>query len=281
MKETLAYLRVLLEFEFFKVGKYTLQVYHVFFIIFIFSLVFFLHLSLKKYILKNIDDEVKRGRLSAVLQLSKYLLVVLASALSLDIIGVNLSFLIAGSAALLVGLGFGVQSIFNDIVSGIILLFEGTVSINDIIEVDGLVGRVTDIDLRTSKILTRANITIVVPNSKLISENVINWSHHRDLARFNIKIGVAYGSDLEKVREILETVCSGHAGISTDPMPEARFIDFGESSLDFEVLFYSLEMFKIEKIKSDLRFEIDAKFRKENISIPFPQRDLYIKEGKL
>ena len=269
-------LEKVLEFEFLKVGEYSLQVHHVFSIITIFSIVFIIHWSLRKYLIRTITGKVKTGRTSAILQLSKYFLVILASAASLETIGINVTFLIAGSAALLVGLGFGVQSIFNDLVSGIILLFEGTVSINDIIEVDDIKGKVKDIDLRTSKILTRDNIIIVIPNSKLTSENVINWSHNREFTRFSIHIGVAYGSDLNKVKQILEGVASQHEEVQTKIKAEARFIDFGPSSLDFELLFYSYEMFRIEKIKSEIRFTIDKRFREEGISIPFPQRDLHI-----
>ena len=276
MKKITAILQNILEYEFLKVGEYSLQVYHVFAIISIFSIVLILHWSLKRYLLKTITDKVKKSRTSALLQLSKYFLVIMASAASFEIIGIDVTFLIAGSAALLVGLGFGIQSIFNDVVSGIILLFEGTVSINDIVEIEHLKGKVTHIDLRTSKILTIDNLTIVVPNSKLTSENVINWSHNRESTRFSINIGVAYGSDLAKVKRILESVAAQHEEVQTMKMPEARFTDFGSSSLDFKLLFYSFEMFRIEKIKSDLRFEIDRRFRNEGVTIPFPQQDLHI-----
>ena len=265
------------EYRLLKFGKIDLHVHHLIAIAIVFLLIKLVLWGIQKYFKKHDKNHIDRGRHMAVYQLAKYFLIVFGVAVSLEIVGMNFTFLIAGSTALLVGLGFGIQSTFNDIFSGIVLLFEGSVSIEDVIEVDGLVGKVEKIDIRTSKILTRNNITIVVPNSKLTSENVINWSHNRDIARFSIKIGVAYGSDLDKVKYILESLATQHNSVDAKHEPEVRFADFGESSLDFELLFYSSEMFRIEKIKSDIRFEIDRRFRKEGISIPFPQRDVHLK----
>lgn len=181
----------------------------------------------------------------------------------------------------MIGFGLGIQDLFNDFVSGIVLLFEGTVSMDDVIEVDGIVGQVKNIDLRTSKIETRDHIVIIIPNSKLVGENVINWSHNRENTRFIIKVGVAYGSDVKLVKSLLEEAANEHKSISNHPMPVARFVDFGNSSLDFEIVFFSREMFSIEFIKSDIRFLIDEKFRKNNVTIPFPQRDVHVYNHKI
>ncbi|MFT7031218.1 MAG: small-conductance mechanosensitive channel [Marinoscillum sp.] len=195
----------------------------------------------------------------------------------LDSIGVEITLLLAGSAALLVGLGFGIQQIFNDVVSGILLLFEGTVSVGDIVEIEHIVGKVQRIALRTSIIQTRDHISIIVPNSKLVSDNVINWTHNRSQTRFNIKIGVAYGSDVPLVMRLLEEAATAQKAVAKNPKPNARFIDFGDSALMFEILFWSDKMFEIEFIKSAIRVEIDALFRTNNVIIPFPQRDLHLK----
>ncbi len=208
--------------------------------------------------------------------LTKYIVWVIGTVWTLDIIGVEITILLAGSAALLVGLGLGLQQIFSDIVSGIFLLLEGSVKIGDIMEVDGLVGRVLKLNLRTSEIMTRNGIIIIVPNNKFITENVVNWSHNATTTRFNVKVGVAYNSDAHLVKKILLECAVSHGAISSKKPyePIVRLTDFGESSLDFELLFWSSEGFVIENIKSDLRFMILAKFRKNNIEIPFPQRDL-------
>ena len=121
---------------------------------------------------------------------------------------------------------------------------------------------------------------IIVPNSKLVSDNVINWSHNRSVTRFRIKVGVAYGSDVILVMQLLKDAALEHPEVVRTPEPKARFIDFGESSLDFELLFYSKRMFDIEFVRSDIRVKIDQKFRENNITIPFPQRDLHFKTSE-
>ncbi|MFT7000701.1 MAG: small-conductance mechanosensitive channel [Spirosomataceae bacterium] len=226
---------------------------------------------------KRIDN---RNRIT-ISTLLKYLVWVVAIILSLDVIGVKITILLAGSAALLVGLGLGLQQIFSDIVSGIFLLLEGSVKIGDIMEVDGIVGRVLKINLRTSEVLTRAGIIIIVPNHKFIVENVVNWSHNATTTRFTVTVGVSYNSDATLVKKILLECAISHGSIVDRKPYEAivRLIDFGDSSLDFELLFWSKEGFSIENIKSDLRFMILSKFRKNGVEIPFPQRDLNLRTG--
>jgi small-conductance mechanosensitive channel len=226
---------------------------------------------------------VKNGRLQqsqgfAITQISKYILIIVFIVLSLGAMNISLKYLLA-LTPLLIGVGLGLQQVFNDLVSGIILLIEPSIGINDIVEVDGIVARVKEIGLRTSKIESRDGIMMIIPNHKLVSENLINWSSNQNVTRFIVKVGVAYGSDVELVKKILIECAWKHNRIKTNPAPFVRFKDFGESSLDFELLFWSNYLFPIEDVKSDLRFMIDAEFRKNGVKIPFPQRDLYIKEG--
>ncbi len=212
----------------------------------------------------------------AIFLILKYIIIVATIIIILESVGVKVTLLLAGSAALLVGLGLGIQQLFNDIVSGFILLFERTITIEDIIEVDGMVARVKKIGLRTSEVETRDDIIIIVPNSRLVSEKVINWSHNRAFTRFKIKVGVAYGSDVELVRTILKECVEANENVSKEKEPNVRFVDFGDSSLDFVVLFWSDKMFRIDDAKSDIRFMINEKFKENGIRIPFPQRDLHI-----
>jgi small-conductance mechanosensitive channel len=130
--------------------------------------------------------------------------------------------------------------------------------------------------LRTSKINDRNDITTIIPNSKLINEKVINWSNEQSATRFFVKIGVAYGSNVELVTRLLIECSKENSAILTAPAPFVRFNDFGESSLDFQLFFWTDEAFLSEFIKSKLRYSIDKKFREHNIQIPFPQRDLHI-----
>ncbi len=217
------------------------------------------------------------GREYSLFQILKYFIWIFMIIMALDTIGVKVTFFLAGSAALLVGVGLGLQQTFNDIVSGIIILWEGSININDVVEIEGTVGRIRSIGLRTSQIRTRDNITIIIPNSKFVVDRVINWSHSENLTRFHVNVGVAYGSDISKVRKVLLKCAEDHGKIASSPSPFVRFLDFGNSSLDFQIFFWAEDSFGVENLKSDLRFIIEKQFRENNISIPFPQRDLYLK----
>jgi len=181
---------------------------------------------------------------------------------------------------LLVGVGLGLQQTFTDIISGIILLVEGSTKIGDVLEIDGDVVMIKHIGLRTSRGLNRDDIVVIIPNSQITTNKVINWSHQSKKTRFRINVGVAYGSNVDLVIKILEESALEHPDITEKTLIEARLIDFGNSSLDFQVLFYSNNAFRIEKVKSDIRKIINKKFIENGIIIPFPQLDLHVKDGK-
>jgi small-conductance mechanosensitive channel len=274
----------ILDFKFFEYKDYHFDVAHLFFIILVLALTKLIISLVASLLNRFIKSGQLDSRNSKSFQLLfKYFLYVFAAVIILEIIGVKITILLAGSAALLVGIGLGLQQIFSDIISGIFLLVEGSVKIGDIMEVDGLVGKVTEIKIRTSEIQTRDGIVIIVPNHKFITENVVNWSHNAILTRFEVTVGVAYGSDPELVKEILLSCAREQKDISiskTNPLI-VRLINFGDSSLDFRLLFWSKNGFLIENTKSDLRFLIVKKFKENNIAIPFPQRDLHLKSGTL
>lgn len=217
------------------------------------------------------------GRRNSLYQMLKYIFWVVAILIALQSVGINLSILMAGSAALLVGIGFGLQNIFNDFSSGIFILLEGTISVGDVIDANGIVGEVKEIRLRTTKIITRDDTVLIVPNHKFIAEPVLNWSENDLNTRFSIDVGVAYGSDVQLVKKCLLKVVHDNPKISTHPAPLVRFSDFGDSSLDFELLFWTTSIFQVKDIQSNLRFAIDKIFRENQIQIPFPQRDIHIK----
>jgi small-conductance mechanosensitive channel len=237
---------------------------------------------LKRVLLRSKDAQGKPfARNFTLYLLIKYFLWVIAIGLVLETMGIKLTILIASSAALMVGLGLGLQQTFNDIVSGVILLMERSVNIGDVMEVEGLIGKVVDMHLRTSRIQTRDGIFIIVPNHKFINEKVINWSQNAVAIRFNILVGVSYKSDVEKVRKVLYQCVNSHPEVilnNNEIKPIVRLIDFGDSSIDFEVLFWSKNIFYIENTKSELRFAIRKAFIETGIEIPFPQRDLHIKD---
>ncbi|MFO7827967.1 MAG: mechanosensitive ion channel [Bacteroidales bacterium] len=233
-----------------------------------------IHKVFKRKIYTNKNIEL--GKSHSIYQLIKYILWIIAIVLSLETIGIKITFLLAGSAALLVGLGLGLQQLFRDIVSGFFMLFEGNLKINDVVELDNEIGRVKEIGFRTTKIESRDNIILIIPNSKFIDGIVINWSHIQKRTRFNVQVGVAYGSDVALVEKVLKESALNHFDVSKTPKPFVRFNDFGNSSLDFQLFFWTDRSFEVENIKSDLRFTIDNKFRENKIRIPFPQHDVYI-----
>jgi len=269
-----------LEYKLLDFLNYNLSVYQLFLI---FVLVFITQLFLivlKKVILRSGKKHFSGDkRYLSVYQLIKYTAWVFVFILILQILGVNLTILLAGSAALLVGLGFGLKQIFEDFFSGIIILIDGTIRVNDVVEVDNIVGKVLDIKLRFTRILTRDDIILIIPNHLFVSEKVINWSHSQDSTRFNVEIGVEYGSDVEKVKTILIECAKTTEVIHNKPPfhPFVRFNDFGDSSLVFQLFFWTDEAFSVEQIKSNLRFLIYSEFSKAGITIAYPQRDIHIK----
>ena len=235
---------------------------------------FFIEYFLNKRV---IGSKVDKGRGHSLMLIVKYLVWVIGGSIIFSSLGFQITFLIASISALLVGIGFGLQGIFNDILSGIIILFDGSIEVDDVVELEGIVGKVIRIGIRVSEILTRDNVVIIIPNSKFTSDKVINWTHNDESTRFNVEIGVAYGSDVRLVEKLLLECAASHSQIEKTPAPFVRFNNFGESSLDFQLFFWTVNDFRVENIKSDLRFEIDARFRENKVEIPFPQRDIHLK----
>lgn len=237
---------------------------------------------LKRILLKSSSGiHLDHGTRYALFQIVKYVIWVIALGASFEAIGIRLTWLIAGSAALLVGLGLGIQQIFNDVVSGILMLIEGSVKVGDVVEVDGLVCRVRDIKLRASKVITRDDIIIIIPNRRFINNNVINWSHQYEKTRFHIGFSVSFEEDIDRVRELLLEAAMEHRNVTKKPpyMPRVWFIGMSDFRFEFELLFFSGNSFRIEHTKSDLRFAIIQKFRENGIRIPVPQHDLHWKAG--
>lgn len=270
----------ILEYNFLNISDFHLNLWNILMVIFIFTVarifLWVLGRVIRRFFSKR---QIDTGRQFAFQQFLKYIIYTITVILALEAIGIQLSVLWGGAAALMVGIGLGLQQTFNDMISGLILLIEGTVEVDDIVEVNGIVGKVTSIGLRTSKVQTRDRIAILVPNSKLVGDNATNWSHNRHAIRHQVNVGVAYSSDVELVTKLLLEVCKNHDKVLKDPAPQIQFKDFGNSSLDFILHFFSHEQMGIEFVKSDLRYRITQIFRANDIEIPFPQRDLWLRNG--
>ena len=194
----------------------------------------------------------------------------------LSVLGVDLTALWAGSAALLVGVGIGLQGFFNDVISGFVLLFEGGAAVGNVLEVDGELVRVERIDLRSTRVVTVAGELIVLPNSKVAGEAVVNLSQGDGAMRIRVNVGVAYGSDVALVTRVLSEAMALQPEVRKDPQPAVFFQDFGESSLDFSVMGWLDDPWDRMGIQSRVRTAIDAKFREHGIVVPFPQRDVHV-----
>lgn len=255
--------------------KIHLDVQTVIFLFVILIITNFLLKLVRKIVNKRLNNE-DQGKFTAIFSFLKYFVYIIVIIIGLESSGVEVSVLLAGSAALLVGIGLGLQTLFQDIISGIFILLDKTLTVNDIVEVDDKVGKVLEIKLRTTRAVTIDDKVLIIPNHKFLTQSLFNWTQNGVQTTEGINVGVAYGSDVNLVKSILIEVAKSHPKILKTNLPRVLFTDFGDSALQFRLLFVINNSYEHLTIKSDLRFEIDAKFREHNVSIPFPQRDVHI-----
>ncbi len=214
---------------------------------------------------------IPESRQLSLIQLVSYVVWTFGIILGIQHFGLDITLLVASSAALLVGIGLGLQNVFKDFISGIIILIDGTIKAGDVVEIGGWVVKVKEVSLRTASVITREDITVIIPNHKFIEENVVNWSHDVAPTRFELDVGVDYTSNTREVERLLiQCALENEEILKTEGYePFVRLINFGSSSLDFQLAFWSNNLFRIEKTKSQLRFAILDVFLEHNISIPF------------
>lgn len=230
---------------------------------------------IRKVLTRKLPVEDKNKFIS-IFQFAKYVIYVLVFIFTLQSSGVNMNVFLTASAALFVGVGFALQTFFQDIISGILMILDQSLHVGDIIEVDGKVGEVKQIKLRTTRMVTRNDRVMVIPNHIFMTDPLFNWTQNTTTNREQVSVGVAYGSDVQLVKRILEDCVKDVEGVVTFEPITVLFEDFADSSLNFSVYFYVANGMKSPRIQSDIRFKIDAAFRQNNVSIPFPQRDVHI-----
>ncbi len=230
---------------------------------------------IKKLVTRKMPVEDK-AKFNSVFSFAKWIIYIIVTLVVFDSIGINVTAIFAASAALLIGVGLALQTLFKDIISGIFILIDQSVHVGDIIEIDGKVGRVEEIKLRTTRAVTIDNKVLVIPNHLYLENSLYNWTQNGTTTRESVSVGVAYGSDVQLVKQLLLQAASTHPEVISIPEPTVIFTDFGDSSLNFKIIFTINDSFKALYPKSDIRFEIDRLFRENNISIPFPQRDIHI-----
>jgi len=263
-----------LDYSFEISNKIHLDVKTILFLAFILLLTNFLLKIVRRLVTKRLDEEDK-GKFKAIFSFLKYFVYIIVIITALESSGVQVGVLLAGSAALLVGIGLGLQTLFQDIISGIFILLDKTLTVNDIVEVDGKIGKVLEIKLRTTRTVTIDDKVLIIPNHKFLTNSLFNWTQNGTTTIETLDIGVAYGSDVEKVKKILIGIAKEHPRVLKNTSPDVLFMDFADSSLQFRLRFSINDSYKNLKFKSDLRFVTDAKCREQFVEIPLPQRDVH------
>lgn len=220
----------------------------------------------------------ERGTRAAIVTIIRYLILFLGFLLIFKSAGFELGTFSWLLGALGVGIGFGLQNITNNFLSGIIILFERPIKVGDRIQVGDISGDVVEISMRATTVVTNDNISVIVPNSQFINGNVINWSHSDRLVRFRYPVDVAYKEKPERVKEIVLNVARNHPGVLSKPAPDFWFVEYGDSALKFELIVWtSTYIQRPTVLKSELYYAIFNEFNANGIEVPFPQRDLHIR----
>ncbi len=276
-----------LYYPLFYLGKNPITLSLILYLIISIGLLFYLSSIIKKVIqnrlLKKYNLDV--GHRQAISTIVRYLIIVIGLIIIIQATGIDLSFIAFLAGALGIGIGFGLQNITNNFVSGLVILFERPVKVGDRIEIitendEKVSGDVISISARATRILTNDNITIIVPNSNIVSSTVINWSHNDRNIRFNYKVPVHYKEDPEVVRKVLLEVANENENVLKDPAPRVLLTEFGDNELVFILRIWTTKyIHRHGTLRSELYYAVFEKFKKHNIEIPFPQRDLHLKSG--
>ena len=245
-------------------------------------LLFYLSSKIRKVLANKIFPRYNLdiGVSQSIATIIRYILIITGLIIIFQTTGIDLSAIGLLVGALGVGIGFGLQSITNNFISGVIILFERPIKVGDRVELDNLTGNITEISARATTVVTNDNISVIVPNSDFINKRVINWSHNNNLVRLNFPVGVSYKEDPQKIRRLLTEVVKDNPGVLSSPEPYILFEAFGDSSLNFTMLLWTSEFtYRPNILKSELYYAIFAKFKEHNVEIPFPQRDIHLKSG--
>lgn len=281
-ESTFEWIKAMWNTELLKLGENAMTVRSFSMVILSLFLLFYLSSLLKRILVRKVFPRysIDIGVSQSIATIIRYTIVIIGIYIILQTSGINLSSMGLLFGALGIGIGFGLQNVTNNFISGIIILFERPIKVGDRVEVDDIFGTVTSISARSTTIITNDNISVIIPNSDFINERVINWSLNDRNVRFNFPVGVAYKEDPATIRKLLLEVADDNPGVLKEPKPDVLFEDFGDSSLNFNLRVWSHEYSDKPKVlKSQLYYAIFEKFKEHNIEIPFPQRDLHLRSG--
>lgn len=265
-----------------KLGDTQITLWTLIYFVVLLLLLFYLAGRLRRWLVEKllVRTRLDIGARQAVGAITRYLFLLVGLLVILQSAGVNLTALNVIAGAVGIGVGFGLQNIANNFISGVIILFERPIRVGDRIVVGDVEGDVTEIGARSTTVLTNDNIAIIVPNSKFITENVVNLKYNDDTVRFSVPVGVAYGSDVRLVEKLLLQAAQENPDVLNDPEPVAQLMAFGDSALEFELRVWSTTLLhRSDNLVSALNFAIHDIFKAHRIEIPFPQRDLHIRSG--
>jgi small-conductance mechanosensitive channel len=274
----------LLNYNIFVLGEARITPLSILYLILLTIALFYISNKIRTLFIERFLEQTKLdlGAKQAIGTITRYLILFIGFLVILQTIGINLTTLNVLAGAIGIGIGFGLQNIASNFISGLIILFERPVKAGDRIEVDNVNGMVMSVGARSTLIKTNDNITIIVPNSKFISENVINWSYYGGKLRFRIPVSVAYDSDIDLVQRLLCDAARENPDVLPEPPPAVRLLEFGDNSLNLELRAWSeKKLHRKNMLLSEINFAILRKFRENGVEIPFPQRDLNLKSGKL
>lgn len=261
-----------------------LSLLQIFLLVALLIAVFWISSRTKRFLFNRLlaQSGLDRSLQYAIAQIVSNIVLVVGIFFVLENTGIHLAALTVFAGAVGVGVGFGLQNIASNFISGLVILAERPITVGDRVEVAGIAGQVEHIRARSTVIRTNDNIMMIVPNTKFIDSPVTNWTYTDRRVRFRIPVGVAYGSDIAKVRETLLAVGRENPNTLREPAPSVFLKGFGDNAIDFELVVWSSEMSaRPSRYRSDLNFAIVEKFREAKIEMPFPQRDLHVREGVL
>lgn len=268
----------------FKAGATPVTLWTIVSLVVLFVLLLWLTKKLKDWIVLKLlaHSRIDIGVRQAAGSIVRYVVIAIGFVVIMQTVGIDLSTVTVLAGALGIGVGFGLQTITNNLVSGLILLFERPIKIGDRIEVGNVTGNVVDISARATTVITNDNIAIIIPNAEFIGSKVTNWSYTTRDIRFNFPVKVSYREEPEVVRKLLLEVADNHPGVLKDRKSDVLFQEFGDSSLQFTLRVWTRDYTdRPGVLRSELNYAISRKFREHGIEVPYPQRDIHIKDGSL
>lgn len=279
LRDAFARIREFLEVPILKLGGAPVTLWAIIQLVVLVAVLFYLSGKLRTWIVEQFLTRTKMelGARQATGSIIRYTIIAFGFIIILQTAGIDLTALNVLAGAVGIGVGFGLQNIVNNFVSGIIILFERPIKVGDRIVVGNVEGDVVHIGGRSTTVVTNDNITIIVPNSKFITEDVVNWSHNDRKVRFKIPVSVAYGSDVQVVERLLMAAAAENPDVLETPAPGVRFMEFGDNGLNFELRVWSTTLIhRRGLLTSTLNYAIYKTFTENGVEIPFPQRDVRI-----